>query len=216
MFADNLAPLLHWRVCHVWDWLLRADLELGFPTFEIAHVYGQDVSDGEEPLTARTGCIGCPLVQEDRALNNLVGRKQAGDRSNPYAYLKPLMALRSLYWEVHKPQYRHRKVIEYNADGRLTKNQNRLGPLTLETREWMLDRVLGIQAEVNQLASEVGQPDVVLINPEELSRIRELIALRTYPDKWDGTEPIGDVMLPKVYSDGSVQNLLFDNAFANN
>ena len=214
--ADNLAPLLHWRVCHVWDWLLKADLELGFPTFEIAHVYGQDVSDGEEPLTARTGCIGCPLVQEDRALNNLVGRKQAGDRSNPYAYLKPLMALRSLYWEVHKPQYRHRKVIEYNADGRLTKNQNRLGPLTLETRRWMLDRVLGIQTEVNQLAAAVGQPDVVLINPEELARIRELIALKTYPDKWDGTEPIGDVMLAKVYSDGSVQNLLFDNAFVNN
>ena len=214
--ADNLAPLLHWRVCHVWDWLLKADLELGFPTFEIAHVYGQDVSDGEEPLTARTGCIGCPLVQEDRALNNLVGRKQAGDRSNPYAYLKPLMALRSLYWEVHKPQYRHRKVIEYNADGRLTKNQNRLGPLTLETRRWMLDRVLGIQFEVNQLAAAVGQPDVVLINAEELARIQELIALKTYPDRWDGTEPIGDVMLPKVYSDGSVQNLLFEDAFVNN
>jgi DNA sulfur modification protein DndC len=56
----------------------------------------------------------------------------------------------------------------------------------------------------------------VLINPEELSRIRELIALKTYPDKWDGTEPIGDVMLPKVYSDGSVQNLLFEDAFVNN
>jgi DNA sulfur modification protein DndC len=211
--ADNLAPLLHWRVCHVWDWLLKADLELGFPTFEIAHVYGQDVSDGEEPLTARTGCIGCPLVQEDRALANLVGRKQAGKRKNPYAYLKPLTELRSLYWEVHKPQYRHRKVIEYNADGRLTKNQNRLGPLTIETRQWLLDKVLGIQAEVNRMAKAVGQAEVILINQEELARIYELIEQKTYPDKWDGTEPIGDVMLPKVYSDGSVQPLLFDESF---
>lgn len=196
----------------MWDWLLKADVELGFPTFEIAHVYGQDVSDGEEPLTARTGCIGCPLVQEDRALTNLVGRSQAGSRKNPYVYLKPLMELRSLYWEVHKPQYRHRKVIEYNADGRLAKNQNRLGPLTLETREWMLEKVLRLQEEVNVMARRVRQPEVVLINPEELGRIRELIALRTYPEKWDGTEPIGDVLVPKVYPDGSVQQLLFDES----
>ena len=72
-----------------------------------------------------------------------------------------------------------------------------------------------IQDEVNQLAAAVGQPDMVLINAEELARIQDLIALRTYPDRWDGTEPIGDVMLPKVYSDGSVQNLLFEDAFVN-
>ena len=39
--ADTLAPIVHWRVCHVWDWLLQADLELGFPTFEIAKVMGK-------------------------------------------------------------------------------------------------------------------------------------------------------------------------------
>ena len=31
--SDTLAPLLHWRVCHVWDCLVKADIELGFPTF---------------------------------------------------------------------------------------------------------------------------------------------------------------------------------------
>ena len=40
-----LAPLLHWRVCHVWDWLVQADVELGFPTFDIAEVYGHDPQD---------------------------------------------------------------------------------------------------------------------------------------------------------------------------
>ena len=203
--ADTLAPIVHWRVCHVWDWLLQADLELKYPTFEIARVYGQDVSDGEEPMNARTGCIGCPLVTRDAALDRLAAREE-------YGYLRPLQALRGLYWEVHKPKYRHRKEIEYNADGRLTKNQNRLGPLTLETREWMLGEVLGIQAEVNRRALEVRQPPVVLINDEELARIRELMAARTYPDKWDGTEPVGDVLLPKVYSSGWVQPLLFEEA----
>ncbi|WP_205370850.1 phosphoadenosine phosphosulfate reductase family protein [Thermoleptolyngbya sp. PKUAC-SCTB121] len=201
--ADMLAPIVHWRVCHVWDWLVKADVELGFPTFEIAKVYGQDVSDGEEPINARTGCIGCPLVQKDAALDRVVAQPE-------WAYLAPLQRLRPLYWEIKKPQYRHRKHGEVNKDGSLAAKQNRLGPLTLEARRWMLAQVLGIQAEVNQTAERLGRPTLSLINDEELTRIEELIAAGTYPDKWDGTEPHGDAWLPEILPDGSVQPLLFD------
>ncbi|MBF2086293.1 phosphoadenosine phosphosulfate reductase family protein [Thermoleptolyngbya sp. C42_A2020_037] len=201
--ADMLAPIVHWRVCHVWDWLVKADVELGFPTFEIAKVYGQDVSDGEEPINARTGCIGCPLVQKDAALDRVVAQPE-------WAYLAPLQRLRPLYWEIKKPQYRHRKHGEVNKDGTLAAKQNRLGPLTLEARRWMLTQVLGIQAEVNQVAERLGRSPISLINDEELARIEELIAAGTYPDKWDGTEPHGDEWLPEILPDGSIQPLLFD------
>jgi len=205
--ADTLAPLLHWRVCHVWDWLVQADVELGYPTFEIAEVYGHDPQDelGEtEPMNARTGCIGCPLVQEDSALERVL--------MNPkWAYLAPLRQLRPLYWEVKKPQYRLRKHGEVNKDGSLSKKQGRLGPLTLETREWMLVEILRIQEEVNTAAHKCGQPTVNLINDEELTRIRELIAAKTWPEKWDGTEHRGDEWLPDILPDGSVQPLLFGN-----
>lgn len=201
--ADTLAPIVHWRVCHVWDWLLQADLELGFPTFEIAKVYGQDVSDGEEPLNARTGCIGCPLVQKDAALDRVVAQSE-------WAYLAPLQKLRPLYWEIKKPQYRHRKYGEVNKDGRLAAKQGRLGPLTIESRRWMLKQVLAIQDEVNQVAFSHDRPTISLINEEELTRIEELIAANTYPEKWDGTEPRGDEWFPKILSDGSIQPLLFD------
>lgn len=201
--ADTLAPIVHWRVCHVWDWLLNADLELGFPTLEIAKVYGQDVSDGEEPLNARTGCIGCPLVQKDAALDRVIAQPE-------WAYLAPLQKLRSLYWEVKKPQYRHRKHGEVNKDGTLSAKQNRLGPLTLDARRWMLARILEIQDEVNQAARSLSQPELSLINNEELARIEELIAANTYPEKWDGTEPHGDEWLPEILPDGSIQPLLFD------
>ncbi|MEM1279665.1 MAG: phosphoadenosine phosphosulfate reductase family protein [Cyanobacteria bacterium P01_H01_bin.152] len=205
--ADTLAPLLHWRVCHVWDWLVQADLELGYPTFDIAEVYGHDPQDelGEtESLNARTGCIGCPLVQEDSALERVL--------INPkWAYLSPLRQLRSLYWEVKKPQYRLRKHGEVRKDGTLAKKQGRLGPLTLETREWMLDKILRIQDEVNVAAEKCGQPTVSLINDEELARIRELVAAKTWPEKWDGTEHRGDEWLPDILPDGSVQPLLFSD-----
>jgi len=202
--ADTLAPIVHWRICHVWDWLLQADLELGFPTFEIAKVYGQDVSDGEEPLNARTGCIGCPLVQKDAALDRVVAQPE-------WAYLAPLQKLRPLYWEIKKPQYRHRKHGEVNKDGSLAAKQNRLGPLHMDARRWMRSQVLAIQDEVNRAAISQNRPTISLINQEELARIEELIAAKTYPEKWDGTEPRGDEWLPEILPDGSVQPLLFDH-----
>jgi DNA sulfur modification protein DndC len=201
--ADTLAPLLHWRVCHVWDWLLHADLELGFSTFEIAQVYGQDVSDGEEPLNARTGCMGCPLVQRDAALDRVVAQSD-------WAYLAPLQRLRSLYGEIKKPQYRLRKHGEVNKNGALAAKQNRLGPLHMEARRWMLEQILGIQAEVNRGAIIQGRPEISLINEEELARIEALMAANTWPDKWDGTEARGDMMFSEIFPDGSVQELLFD------
>jgi DNA sulfur modification protein DndC len=201
--ADTLAPIVHWRVCHVWDWLLHADLELGFSTFEIAQVYGQDVSDGEEPLNARTGCMGCPLVQRDAALDRVVAQPD-------WAYLAPLQRLRSLYGEIKKPQYRLRKHGEVNKNGGLAAKQNRLGPLHMEARRWMLEQILGIQAEVNREAIAQNRPEISLINEEELARIKELMAANTWPDKWDGTEARGDMMFSEIFPDGSVQELLFD------
>nr|WP_277882698.1 phosphoadenosine phosphosulfate reductase family protein [Oscillatoria sp. FACHB-1406] len=203
--ADTLAPIVHWRVCHVWDWLLHADLELGFPTFEIARVYGQDVSDGEEPLNARTGCIGCPLVQKDAALDRLSAQPE-------WAYLAPLHKLRPLYWQIRKPQYRLRKHGEERKSATKYIGRNRLGPLHLDARRWMLEQVLGIQAEVNDAARSLGKPELSLINDEELARIEELIAANTFPERWDGTEHRGDEWLPEILPDGSIQNLLFDDS----
>jgi DNA sulfur modification protein DndC len=203
--ADTLAPVVHWRVCHVWDWLLHADLELGFPTFEIAQVYGQDVSDGEEPLNARTGCIGCPLVQRDAALDRLIAQPE-------WAYLAPLQKLRPLYWEIRKPKYRLRKNGEVRKSATKYIGRNRLGPLHLEARRWMLDQVLGIQREVNDTVRVLGKPELSLINAEELGRIEELIAANTFPDRWEGTEHRGDDWLPEILPDGSIQNLLFNDS----
>lgn len=203
--ADTLAPLLHWRVCHIWDWLVQADVELGYPTFAIAEVYGHDPQDelGEtEPMNARTGCIGCPLVQRDSALDRVV--------ANPkWAYLAPLQQLRPLYWRIKQPQYRLRKHGELRKDGSLAKKQGRLGPLHLDARREILAEILAIQNEVNQRARAIGQPEVSLINAEELARIHELIEAETWPEKWDGTEHRGDIWLPEILSDGSIQPLLF-------
>ncbi|HEY1605606.1 MAG TPA: phosphoadenosine phosphosulfate reductase family protein [Allosphingosinicella sp.] len=189
----TLAPILHWRVCIVWDWLkfYAPQPEFGgWPTKILADAYGGDEA---EEINARTGCIGCPLAERDTALETIVAMPA-------WRHLRPLMELKPLYRWLRKPAQRLRKAGgERLKDGTLAKNQQRMGPLTFKARLRVLDRVLDIQR----------RSGVDLINGEEEARIRELIALKTWPDGWDGSEPSAAAWLDSFHQDGSVQPILF-------
>ena len=198
--ADTLAPLLHWRVCHVWAWLTAHCPPLGFPTLDIAIAYGG--KDAEE-VNARTGCMGCPLASKDNALLAVV-------KQPAWAYLAPLLRLKPLYSDLnfnHANRLR-KSEVEMRKDGTPASNPQRVGPLTLEARLRGLNAVLGIQAEVNIGAEHLCRPKISLIDFEEENRIRELIALNTWPRGWDGTEAEGDALLDRINRDGTVQPLL--------
>lgn len=180
--ADTLAPLFHWRACHVWDWLFfhaRDTSEMKGHGYQgignIAVAYGED-EDG------RTGCVGCNLASKDTALENII-------RTPEWAHLAPLRELKPLYAELTKAKHRHRKSEpQKRKDGGWGKNVQRLGPLTLKAREWGLERVLDIQRRAR----------VDLINDEEQARICELIAAKTYPNGWSGDEIVGDVPIDSI------------------
>lgn len=196
--ADTLAPLLHWRVCHVWDWLSFHAPAIIPSAALVAEVYGGDEA---QELNARTGCIGCPLAEKDAALDYVIGLPGWG-------YLAPLKRLKPLYRELREFRHRKQKDGERNKGGELSKNPNRKGPLRLAAREWALGVVLGIQAEINAGADRLGQPYIDLINAEEEARIRELITLRTYPNKWSDDDPDATVLIEQVTEEGT-QHLLF-------
>lgn len=200
--ADTLAPIIHWRVCHVWAWLTAHAPDLGFPTTQIAAVYGGDEA---EEINARTGCIECPLASKDTALQNLI-------KQPSWTHLAPLRKLGPLYENLRfTRRFRLRKPgVEILKDGSIGNNPQRLGPLTMEAREHGLATVLGIQAEVNASARALNRPPIDILNDEEVDRIRELIRLNTWPMKWTGGEPQGDELLDRVFSDGSTQPLLSD------
>lgn len=199
----TLAPLLHWRVCHVWEWLKHwaPQAEFGdWSSATIADAYGGDEA---EEINARTGCIGCPLASEDKALDTIL--------LNPaWAYLAPLKGIKQLWRELREPQHRLRKAgIEYLKDGSAAANPQRMGPLTFDARLMGLKRILSIQSEVNAAADRLGRPRIDLINAEEENRIRELIAAGTWPNGWAGDEPSADTPMDQINADGSVQPLLF-------
>jgi DNA sulfur modification protein DndC len=197
--SDTLAPLIHWRVCNVWDWLMLDAPDLGFNTELLCDVYGGDEAT---EINARTGCIGCPLTDKDMALENLI--------KNPkYTYLKPLLKMKTIFRETRNPSKRLRKVVEYRKNGNLIDNPGRMGPVKIEFRIELLEQILDIQNEVNTAAKELDKPLIDILNNEEETRIRELISLGTYPRKWIGDEPLGSDIVPEYFSDGSIQYPLF-------
>lgn len=135
--ANTLASIVHWRVCHVWEWL---------------------------------------NIYEDLRLPANRLRKPGGER---------------------------------RKDGSLCSNQQRMGPLTMAARLDALDRLIAIQAEVNDSADRLKRPRVDHLDAEEEARIRELIAGGQWPDGWSGDEPTADLLMADHYADGSVQELLF-------
>lgn len=137
--ADTLAPLLHWRVCHVWDWLMGlTNYNHGFSTHLVAEAYGGDEA---EEINARTGCIGCNLASKDVALDTVLKLPQ-------WQYLTPLKRLRPLYQEMMKPRFRIRKEGERKKDGSLSKSPMRMGPYHMEARRYGLSQVLDIQEHI--------------------------------------------------------------------
>ncbi len=202
----TLAPILHWRVCNVWDWLkifAPSNEYGGWPTQMLADAYGGDEA---EEVNARTGCIGCPLASRDLALETVVSMPAWG-------HMAPLLRVKPVYRELRLP-HRRLKKTGLTAGGEIAtaKNKQRMGPLTLEARAWALDELLAIQAEVNASAAALGRPGVDFLNAEEEARIRELIAAGAWPNGWDGDEPTADTPMDIVYPDGAIQPLLIGGA----
>lgn len=196
--TDTLAPILHWRLCHVWDWLMMSDLEGRFPTGDLAIAYGQNASEGEEPIDGRTGCIGCPLVSD--GVEDTLTRIS---RSPGNEYLKPLQNIRPLHREIRQLEHRHRKPSGARTQsGKLESNQGRLGPLSLDARRKFLDKLLTIQTEYIAGAIAAGKPYSPLINEAEHQFILDCIEQGLFPNGWTGDEPIGPAITDKHLGDG--------------
>lgn len=207
--CDTLAPLLHWRICHVWAWLFTWAPEEqygGWSTRMLAEAYGGRDGDEAAESQARTGCNGCPLAERDSALDGVLTFEQ-------WAYLAPLKRLRPLYRKLREPMNRLRKPGgETRKDLTLVANQHRMGPIKLEARLAALDEVLAIQREINEAARAQRRPEIDILNAEEEARVRELIAAGTWPQRWTGDEPGAEEWFEETFADGTAQPTLFSAA----
>ena len=195
--CDTLAPLLHWRVCNIWDWLKILAPKYGWNTQILADAYG---GDDALDINARTGCIGCPLAQKDIALDYVINHIPES-----WGYLAPLLKLKPIYRELRKSKHRLRMPGgQIKKDGTLQKNQNRMGPLKLTSRKWALNEIISIQNEVNEFALKNKFPLIDILNRDEIGRIKELISLRIFPNGWNGDEPSADELFVSHFNDNLI------------
>lgn len=187
-----LAPCLHWRACHVWEWNFHwAPLAEfgGWATRLVAEVYGVDDPGQKDDLEAidekaRTGCMTCFVVGDDLATTRVVRRPE-------WAHLAPVLELKALWRHLRSHAVRLRQPGgERRADGRLVAKQHRVGPIILPARRAALATVLDVQRRVNLEAARLGRPGLDILDDEEAARIRDLIAAQTWPERWTGAEPL--------------------------
>ncbi len=208
--ADKLAPILHWRVCLVWDWLThyaRTDAYGGFQTQMLAEAYGHNREGSQAEINARTGCVCCPLASQDTALDAVIQNRNGGPPE--WSYIAPMKELRTIYRQMREPQYRLRQSTgERRKDGKLSANQNRMGPLTIDARREFTQRILAIQDVVNA-NRPAHHPAVDILNEEEMDYIRWCWNSGLYPNRWTGNEPSATLPFLETYADGSQQLDLF-------
>lgn len=180
---NALAPIVHWRACHVFRWIFN-DERNSLPVLKgIEPVYKLDefVDNG-----IRTGCIKCQVVHKDRSFNALV------KHSPEWQWLAPLHELDVLHkWLAQPAQRLQKATLTLKADGtyrnRIT---NPIGPVHIEARQKGLEWIMKIQDETNK-----GAPDglsISLVSLEEEMMIRDMWANNIYPSDWTGDEPHGD------------------------
>lgn len=135
--VSYFAPILKWRTCKVWDFLHLVAPDAGWPTGDVYELYGG--------TTLRFGCWNCSLVTRDRAAESLIAKE-------PGSGLSTLNALReSIIIGAKDPR------------NRLMRNGH-LGPLSMEFRHSLLDRLLDAEASTG----------LVLITSDEVAEIRRL------------------------------------------
>ena len=199
--TNTLAPIVHWRVCHVWEWLKHwAPLpEYGdWVTSPLSDAYGGDEA---EEINARTGCICCPLASQDKALDTILAMPR-------WTYLRPLKELRGVYEEMRSPLYRLRQPgTQRRKDGSIPKNPNRMGPLTIEARMRFFALIDDIQQRINNDPRCHYQVDI--LNDEEKSFIAACWEDNLYPEGWEGDEPSAAELHEQIFQDGSRQKILF-------
>lgn len=199
--SATLAPILHWRVCNVWDWLKYYAPQKRYGQWDttmLADAYGGDLA---EETRNRTGCIGCPLVSEDKSLAGLL-RHYPGD----WGYLAPLRHLREIYEEMRKPQYRLRKHGQRRkSDGSFVRKPYRMGPLTLDARRKFFVEISELQMLVNFRAKQLGRPAAVILWPDDIQRIFWHWENQTWPRGWDGSEAVASEPYKHIHADGSYQ-----------
>lgn len=127
--VSYLAPIINWTSCEVWDYIAGFAPDKGYPIKELLNVY-----NGHE---TRFGCWMCTVVKQDKAMARTIEQEK-------WKHLKPLAEFRNFLWDYTR-----------NPNTRIKRKDGYVGKLRLNTRKYLLKKLLFIQKDVKlQLISK--------------------------------------------------------------
>ena len=201
--AFVFTPIEEWETLDVWDYLLsKRKSPWGTSNRELKLMY-LNAQSAECPLVidkstpscggGRFGCWTCTVVQKDRSMENMI--------DNGEEWMQPLLDFRDFLTATQEPDtkktYREHRRRSGRVEWAESEGKKKLiwGPYKMEWRYEFLRMLLQAQEEVR---ANGPNPDVNLIQPEELHKIRQL---------WMHEEGVWDDPLPRIYEEVTGQKL---------
>lgn len=172
--TENIfGPILEWTLCQVFDWLTgRIDSAVGkdIPDLQkcmekLVRVYDFRKDPTQiiplhliepEVNSLRFGCIGCPAIANDKALNRAITENEE------WKYLKGIHWI----WD----QLR----LPYNRCSRIKDGVVQFGPIKIEIRKKYFQELLKIQE----------QSGVQVVTEKDIRMIHQMWAEKVYPRGW--------------------------------
>lgn len=170
------SPILNWQTCNVIDWLngfvsqdvRRVMGDIFHVTRQLVELYdlktAANLFDEEEIISsARFGCVGCPAIgAEAMAPKSVVRRNGTGSPLN------------ELYDVWHEARESKNRLVGFR------KGKAIMGPILLNARKRLFDRVMDIQE----------RSGVTLITAEDEAFIRKCWAENVYPRGWSKADEL--------------------------
>ncbi len=157
----NLAPIIHFQACQVWDWIFYFSKQNGFDFDLLKAAYGH--------AGVRFGCVGCPVIRQDWTLIDLCKRPA-------FFCYTPLLKINDLFRTLRRPQHRVRRKTGH------------FGAISIKSRKWALKQILLIQIELNEACDLNNMPRYIIINERQISLIKDHHKNKTWPRGYDGTQ----------------------------
>lgn len=173
-------PLEDFTSDDVWNYLLQNKNPWGEENRDLLSLY-QDANAKECPLvidsttescgTGRFGCWTCTVVDNNKALANLI--------ENRLEWMEPLAELREELKKTQDPEMwkkvreikRRSGRVELRQYGNTESGDYTPGPYTIEFRRWYLEKLLQGQVRVQK---EGPDPNMELIREEEIHEIQRI------------------------------------------
>jgi len=201
--AFVFTPIEDWVVDDVWDYLLQVECPWGKSNRDLAALYQE--ADDECPMVidtstpscgnSRFGCWTCTVVQEDKAMENMV---DSGDD-----WLEPLLQFRQMLKATQDPEtkskYREVKGRQHGKVSRKSRGGDEIIPRAykFEFRKHLLKKLLETEAEVNERRDD-DMEYLELIRDAELKEIRRL---------WREEEADWEDSVPAIYREVTGESL---------